>query len=67
MHFLSAPGSKNIVNYLIVQWIIEQSLENLELITYTLNQPLTLYFLVSYADNFCKQIGPRSGPTECRA
>ena len=25
---------------------------------------LTLYLLVSSADNFCKQFGPRSGPTE---
>ena len=24
---------------------------------------LTLYLLVSYVDNFCKQFGPRSGPT----
>ena len=28
---------------------------------------LTLYLQVLYADNFCKQFGPRSGPTECRA
>ena len=26
---------------------------------------LTPYFLVSSADNLCKQIGPRSGPTKC--
>ena len=28
---------------------------------------LTLYLLMSSADNFCKQFGPRSGPTKCRA
>ena len=28
---------------------------------------LTLYLLVSPADNLCKQFGPRSGPTFCRA
>ena len=28
---------------------------------------LTLYLLVSPADNLCKQIGPRSGTTKCRA
>ena len=28
---------------------------------------LTLYLLVSSADNFCKQFGPRSGPTKCQA
>ena len=28
---------------------------------------LTLYLLVSSADNLCKQFGPRSGPTKCRA
>ena len=28
---------------------------------------LTYYHLVSSADYFCKQFGPRSGPTECRA
>ena len=28
---------------------------------------LTLYLLASSADNFCKQFGPRSGPTKCRA
>ena len=28
---------------------------------------LTLYLLESSADNFCKQFGPRSGPTKCRA
>ena len=28
---------------------------------------LTLYLLVLYADNFCKQFGPRSGPTKRRA
>ena len=28
---------------------------------------LTLYRLVSSDDNFCKQFGSRSGPTECRA
>ena len=28
---------------------------------------LTLYLLVPSADNFCKQIGPRSGPTKCLA
>ena len=28
---------------------------------------LTLYLLVSFADNFCKIFGPRSGPTKCRA
>ena len=28
---------------------------------------LTLYFLVSSADSLCKQFGPRSGPTKCRA
>ena len=27
---------------------------------------LTLYLLVSSADNFCKQFGPRSGPTKLR-
>ena len=27
----------------------------------------TLYLLVSSADNLCKQFGPRSGPTKCRA
>ena len=27
----------------------------------------TLYLLVSSADNFCKQFGPRSVPTKCRA
>ena len=26
---------------------------------------LTLYLLVSSADTFCKQFGPRSGPTRC--
>ena len=28
---------------------------------------LTLYLLMSSADNFCKQFGPSTGPTECRA
>ena len=28
---------------------------------------LTLYLLVSSADIFCKQFGPISGPTKCRA
>ena len=28
---------------------------------------LNLYFLVSSADNFCKQFGPRPGLTKCRA
>ena len=28
---------------------------------------LTLYLLVLSADNLCKQFGPRSGPTKCRA
>ena len=28
---------------------------------------LTLYLLVSTADNFCKQIGPRSGPARDQA
>ena len=28
---------------------------------------LTLFLLVAPADNFCKQLGPRSGPTKCRA
>ena len=28
---------------------------------------LTLCLLVSSADNLCKQFGPRSGPTKCRA
>ena len=28
---------------------------------------LNLYLLVSSADNFCKQFGPRSGPTKCPA
>ena len=28
---------------------------------------LTLYHLVSSADNFCKQFGLRSGPTKCQA
>ena len=28
---------------------------------------LTLYLLVSSADKFCKQFGPRLGPTTCRA
>ena len=28
---------------------------------------LTLYLLVSSADNFCKQFGPRSRPAKCRA
>ena len=28
---------------------------------------LYLHVLVSSADNFCKQFGPRSGPTKCRA
>ena len=28
---------------------------------------LSLYLLVSSADNFCKQFGPRSGPTKCQA
>ena len=65
--FLLAPDSKKMANYLVVQWIIEQSHENLELITYTLNQPLTLYLLVSSTDNFCKQFRPRSGWTECPA
>ena len=29
------------------------------------NCSLTLYLLVSSADNFCKQFAPRSGPTKC--
>ena len=28
--------------------------------------PLTLCILVSSADNLCKQVGARSGPTQCR-
>ena len=28
---------------------------------------LTLYLLVSSSDNFCKQFGPRTGPTKCEA
>ena len=28
---------------------------------------LTIYLLVLSADNFCKQFGPRSGLTKCRA
>ena len=28
---------------------------------------LTLFLIVSSADNLCKQIRPRSGPTKCRA
>ena len=28
---------------------------------------LTLYLIVSSADNFCKKFGARSGPTKCRA
>ena len=28
---------------------------------------LTIYLLVTSADNFCKQVGTRSGPTFCRA
>ena len=28
---------------------------------------LVLYLLVSSTGNFCKQFGPRSGPTKCRA
>ena len=28
---------------------------------------LTLRLLVSHADNFCKQFGPRSGMTKCHA
>ena len=28
---------------------------------------ITLYLLVSSADNLCKQFGPRPGPTSCRA
>ena len=30
----------------------------------TCNIFLTLYLLVSYADNLCQQFGPRSGPTK---
>ena len=30
-------------------------------------QMLICYFPVSSADNFCKQFGPRPGPTKCRA
>ena len=32
-----------------------------------LEYTLTLDLLESPADNFCKQFGPRSGPTKCRA
>ena len=39
----------------------------LVLITYASNYPLTLHLLMSSADNLCKQIGPRSGPTKRRA
>ena len=28
---------------------------------------ITLYILFSPADKFCKQLGPKSGPTERRA
>ena len=28
---------------------------------------LIVYFLLSSADSFYKQLGPRSGPTKCRA
>ena len=31
------------------------------------NLSITIYLLVSSADNLGKQFGPRSGPTECRA
>ena len=31
------------------------------------NMDFTLYLLVSSSDNLCKQFGPRSGPTKCRA
>ena len=31
----------------------------------TYNFALKLYLLVSTADNFSKQFGPRSGPTKC--
>ena len=30
-----------------------------------LRKLLILYLLVLSADNFCKQFGPRSGPTKC--
>ena len=31
------------------------------------NLPLTICLLMSSAENLCKQYGPRSGPTTCRA
>ena len=31
------------------------------------NYSVTHYLLVAFANNFCKQFGPRSGPTECGA
>ena len=34
---------------------------------YPVGNGLTLYLPESSADNFCKQFGPRSGLTKCRA
>ena len=41
----------------------ESAYEILVIVTYG----STLYLIVSSADNFCTQFGPRSGPTKCRA
>ena len=43
------------------QWDVVEALPDMG------NYPVNFYLLVSSADNLCKQFGPRSGPTKCRA